>query len=550
MASGMVRRAYTAVQRETLLVVVLAGSFLARWLLADRNSYWLDELYSVAIYGVWNDSVGAALDRLADTSVHPPMYQAVLYGWMRVFGDSEWATRTLSNLYITLGTLFLYLLVRPTLSRQVALWSAVVFALMFAPVFHALETRSYAQTMFLTALSSYALLRIMRDAAVRGWRPALVSVTGAMFMLANTALLLTHYYNAFFYFAQGVIAGIFVLRTLPPRRWLAGLGTVAAVYGVQGLTFALLWADVLIATYRRQAGRFTLEEEGLRSPLELLSGAVTRNIDPPPVLWWIVAPVVGVVVVRAVRGLLGGRELTADRQRAWTVLYLVGWLALPLVMLVLAFLVTGTARYNPRYVLYAVPALAPLVVLTIAEGTRLADTGWRRLRGVGLDAAAWTNVGMAVVLLTLVIPGTVRGVGRTPPTADWRGLAKTIVSTVESNPRATFVLFDTSWRPVSELDYYLARYSDDLRATGVITMREEGNDKRFDVETRAPQIERYDYLIVAFVHHSVKAFPNALRRLSTRYPVEFRQVDERGRGLIIFSVGPFDGSTPGFTGPN
>jgi uncharacterized membrane protein len=90
------RRLYGALRQETLLIIaVLAGSFLARWLVADRNSYWLDELYSVAIYGIWNPSAGAAVERLANTSVHPPLYQAILYVWMDVFGDTERSSRSL-----------------------------------------------------------------------------------------------------------------------------------------------------------------------------------------------------------------------------------------------------------------------------------------------------------------------------------------------------------------------------------------------------------------------------------------------------------------------
>jgi uncharacterized membrane protein len=375
-AVALARRLCGALRQETLLIIaVLAGSFLARWLVADRNSYWLDELYSVATYGIWNPSAGAAVEQLANTSVHPPLYQAILYIWIDLFGDTERSSRSLSNLYITLATLFLYLLVRDTLSRRVALWSAVTFALMYSPMYFGLETRSYAQTIFLATLSSYALVRLMRVGADRGWRRALLSPTAALLYAANVALLLTHYFNAFFYVAQGVIAGIFVLCALPQRRWLAGLGAVAAMYAVQGATFALAWGDVLLRTYRRRAGSFSVEEEGLQTPWDLLKTTVTPNIDPPWPIWVIALVVAAVVVARAGRELLGSRELTSDRQGAWTVLYLFGWLVLPLVVLVLAFLITGTARYNARYVLYAMPALAPLVVLTIGEAARLVGAG-------------------------------------------------------------------------------------------------------------------------------------------------------------------------------
>jgi uncharacterized membrane protein len=533
-AVDLARRLYGALRHQILIIAVLASSFLARWLLADRNSYWLDELYSVAIYGIWNPSAGAAVEKLANTSVHPPLYQAILYVWMDLFGDTERASRSLSNLYITLATLFLYLLVRNALSGRVALWSAVTFALMYSPVQFGLMTRSYAQTIFLATLSSYALVRLMRVGADRGWRRAMLSPTAALLYAANVALLLTHYYNAFFYVAQGVIAGIFVLCALPPRRWLAGLGAVAAMYAVQGATFALAWGDVLLRTYRRRAGSFSVEEQGLQTPWELLKTTVTPNIDPPWSIWVIALLVAAVVAARAVRGLLGGRDLTMDRQRHWTVLYLFGWLVLPLVVLVLAFLITGTARYNEKYVLYAMPALAPLVVLTIGEAARLVGAGWRRLRWRHLDAAVLTDIALVVVIVTLVIPGTLRGVSW--DRSDFRGGAQKIVATIESNPGSSYVLYDTAFRDTSVLNYYLARYSDKVRVGGIIRVGQERVDQGFAFDSGRTEIERHDFLIVAFINHPITQFPNALRRLTERYPVYFRQVDDKGKGLIIFRV--------------
>lgn len=534
-AVDLATRLCGALRQEILIIAVLVGSFLARWLVADRNSYWLDELLSVARYGIWNPSVGAAVERLATASVHPPLYQAILYVWMELFGDTERASRSLSNLYITLATLFLYLLLRDTLSRRVALWSAVTFALMYSPMRFGLETRSYAQTIFLATLSSYALVRLMRVGADRGWRRALLSPTAALLYTANVALLLTHYFNAFFYVAQGIIAGIFVLWALPRRRWLAGLCAVAATYAVQGATFALAWGAVLVRTYRRMAGAYSVEEEGLKTPWELLKTTVTPNIDPPWPIWVIALLVAVVVIWRAGKGLLGGRELTSDRQRAWTVLYLFGWLVLPLVVLVLAFLITGTARYSARYVLYAMPALAPLVVLTIGEAARLVGAGWRRVRGRGLDAVALTDVALIVVLVALVIPGTLRAVSS--DSGDWRGTAQRIVATIESDPGSSYVLYDTAFGS-SVLDYYLARYSDEVRVGGVIRVGQEQLDQGFAFESGRTEIERHDFLIVAFIHHRTTQFPNALRRLPERYPVYLRQVDDKGRGLIIFRIHP------------
>jgi hypothetical protein len=529
---GLAQRAQTSLRDEALLLAVLAGAFISRWLIADRNSYWLDELYSVAIYGVWNESASAAVQRLADTSVHPPMYQFILYNWMEWFGDAERATRTLSNVYITLATLFLYLLVRDSISRRVGLASAVVFALMYSSTYYALEARSYAQTIFLVTLSSYALLRMMRTGAARGWVPAIISPPTLAFTFANVALLLTHYYNFFFWIAQGIVAGLFVLRERAPRRWFTGISTVAVLYGVQGAIFGLAWGRVLLDDYRRRGDAFPVDGS-VRSPLDLLSTVITPNIDPPPVVRWLGIAVFLVVTVRALVSLIRGGELTVERQRAWSVAYLISWLLVPLLVVYVAFVITGVARYSPRYWLFIVPPMAPLIVLVIDETVDLVSRLWRRMRGVALGVG-WATVLTVLVIGALILPGTLGSATREK--TDWRGTAQDIVDIIESDAESSYVIYETSFRSTPVLDYYLSRYSNDIRVTATIRRSEERAGENFSFERTADVIEQHDYLIVPFIHHRTTDFPTAMERLSATYDVHHRQIRSSGKGLVIFAV--------------
>jgi hypothetical protein len=70
------RAILTVLRRHNAIVVFLSAIFIARLFLADWNSYWSDELLSVAVYGVWNDDLVAMVSHLADNSIHPPLYQA------------------------------------------------------------------------------------------------------------------------------------------------------------------------------------------------------------------------------------------------------------------------------------------------------------------------------------------------------------------------------------------------------------------------------------------------------------------------------------------
>src|ERR1043165_5261778 len=79
--------------RIILAVIVLVAALL-RIPTLGKDSLWVDELWSWTIsrYSSLQDVIllGCAND------VHPPGYQTLLWGWMRIFGDSEVAMRSLS----------------------------------------------------------------------------------------------------------------------------------------------------------------------------------------------------------------------------------------------------------------------------------------------------------------------------------------------------------------------------------------------------------------------------------------------------------------------
>jgi hypothetical protein len=530
-------------QNEMTLIVVLVGSFFGRWMVADRKSYWLDEILSVTVYGVNNDNVVEAVRRLAQGSVHPPLYQATLYVWMELFGSGERATRSLSNLYITLATLFLFLLMRTAFSRGVALLSAVAFTLMYTATYYGLETRSYAQTIFLVTLSSYALLLLARAGRARGWRAALRSPVSLLFLAANVGLLLTHYYNVFFWAAQALVVAVYVLREWPPRRWAVALGVAAGLYTLQMAIFLAVWGRFLYRTYERRSDAFAVEG-AVRSPWELAQSVIAPNIDPPWWLRWLGLAVAAVMIARAVRVLARRRTGTGadadlnpadagERREAWTTAYLVGWLLAPVFTAYVAFVVTGVARYSPRYWLFIVPALAPLVVLTVREAVRLAGRALRREPHPG-----WWVATTLVVIATLILPGTYTAATAGESNSEWRGTARDIVSIVHSNPDARYLIFETSFSKPPYLDFYLDRFADDVHVTATIRRRAEAGREESSIDRLAPEMRQSDFIIVVFIHHGVQDYPRTLARLDATYHRYLTQVDEIGRGLVIYSVAP------------
>ncbi|AYY14898.1 hypothetical protein EF847_21635 [Actinobacteria bacterium YIM 96077] len=530
---GLSRHLGTWLRDEIVIIAILVGSFLARWLLSGWNSYWLDELYSVAVYGRWNDGAIEAVRNLAENSVHPPLYQFTLFHWMNWFGDSEAATRTLSNLYVTLATLCLYALLRHAFARRVALASAAIFALMYLPFYYALETRSYAQTVFLVTLSSYLLSRMLRSGASSGWRVTLLSPPAILFTVTNAALLLTHYYTVFFWVAQAAFVGVFVLREWPVRRWLPGLGTAIGMYLLQGAIFAVVWGRVLIDDVDRRADAYPVEGRVLSPGELLLDSVVYPNIDPPRLVAWAGLVAAILLLARSLVELARGRGLSVDRQRAWSVAYLVAWLVLPMVAVYIVFSTLGVERYNMRYFLFCVVPLAPLVVLTVEEAVRQVGRAWRRVRGSELPAATPAVV-TVVVIATLILPGTYRAATATKD--DWRGSVQRVVDVVHADEDSRYIVLEASHRDMSLATFYFEKFSDSVRVHEPLSIDEEREGELRTLARVEPVIAEHDYLILLFPHLGTADFPDTLEWLGERYDLHHPQLDSRGRGFIVFAV--------------
>jgi hypothetical protein len=114
---------------------------LLRLALLDRQSYWIDELYSV------NQSSGSLRELLdvGATEVHPPLYAVLLWAWMKVGGTSTAWTHLLSTLIAALAVLVTHRGLRPLdLGAHVRWAMTTATAAGGAWLVYSLETRSYA----------------------------------------------------------------------------------------------------------------------------------------------------------------------------------------------------------------------------------------------------------------------------------------------------------------------------------------------------------------------------------------------------------------------
>lgn len=535
--------------RHPELLVILLFSFLVRLFLADNESYWLDELYSVVLYGIDHDSAGDAIQALAETSVHPPLYQWILFHWMDFFGHSELATRMLSTLYVVLAIFVLYRFANEAFGKRVAIAAALLFSLADAALFYSLETRSYAQTMLLSVLSMYALRGYLEQLLRRpGWSGLIGNRWFLLFCASNVLLLFTHYYNVFFILAQALFAYLFLLFRSPdgPRAF-RDLGKAAMPFVIQAVVFLLAWAGTLKATLerylsRRSGGGNTTWDGPTQGPLAtfaetILSANFLTSGLSVGILSALLLFAFALHMVRIRR-----RPKAPGSRRAWWWLLVLSCALLPFFFYYAMTAVVGAERIAARYFLFSLAPTALLLVLGFEQLVRLGAHVARVAKGVlpiniagsGLARTYLRHSTLAAVLLVSLVsaPGAYRAA--THEKQDWRGISEQVVQLVQGDPGNSYLVYETSFRNAPTLDYYLERFSGGEIRVHANILRGHERSKKFRFRKDLGTMKESDYLVIVFTHHRERQFRNTLRALSKDFRLVRKNLDETGRGYIVY----------------
>ena len=177
-------------------VVVVAAA--TRFLLLGHQSLYYREIVSLILA---KQPFGAMLHDIARTESTPPLYYVLLWVWVRLFGTSADALRSLSACFGVLTVVVLYFAARARLSRGAALVVGALAATSPMLIWYSQETRAYAVVTFFLACSLYFMLRAQDGGggALAGWSTAaclaLASHYFAVFALVPEAAYLLYLYR-------------------------------------------------------------------------------------------------------------------------------------------------------------------------------------------------------------------------------------------------------------------------------------------------------------------------------------------------------------------
>lgn len=320
-------------------VMVLGAA--ARFGNISRSSIWHDEGYTMMLapQGPWDIIWRTARD------VHPPLYYLLLHYWMKLFGSSELAARSLSAVCLIAAIPVAYLLVKRLWGERAARLAALFVALGPFLVRYSQEARMYGVVAFLLLLATYWLVRALEAKSWKWW---------ALYAVTIAAALYTHYYAVFM-----IAVHWLYVATLTSRQRQAGLWNLRWwLANVGALALFLPWVPSALHQFQRVQASFWIPKPNeLTLPNTLLEMTISKapHAIPPGIKIALALGLVGLIVALFVR---------LKERRPQTILFAAYCLLGPVLVVLLSY---KRPIYVDRYFVFASVALYCLFGIIIAQ---------------------------------------------------------------------------------------------------------------------------------------------------------------------------------------
>jgi mannosyltransferase len=404
------------VSRANLLIGLITGGALLLRLPGFTDSLWFDEIWSTR---VMLGSVASTV-RMLSADLHPPVYNLLMFVWIRVFGDSEVSVRLLP-LICGLATIVLTAHLAIDYGwRSAAPVAALVVAISPAHIWYSQESRAYS-FLILLVLAAVVVFHRIRETHATRWYVAYAALAAAM--------VFTQYFAA-------VYVAVMALLALPDSRARVRMWSIGAAIALFLAAFlAVKWKWGFVPTGAGYLRAFRVADLW-RLPFEwLLVGGV---LGAPAQRTTAIRA--GVLAVQLVLLILMGRGLLKSRPA--------GELALLLFALPLALLAIGFFGPDHFYIERSGLTILPFLAVAVGIGVMsLAQAAWR------VSAVAIIAAFGAVILINYYPKRDSWTVYK--PKADWRGAAARIEDEHTRLGRPVVVV---AMGPALELRYYNAGF--------------------------------------------------------------------------------------------
>lgn len=174
-------------------LILFLINILIKLMFLTRQDIGLDEPFTIyhAQFGF-----GTIIEQLKNYN-NPPLYELLLHGWMKLFGVSPVAVRTLPLLFASIAPVVLYHFGKRHFSQRIAVVSSLLLSASSLLTYHAQDCRVYSLFVLLGILSMHFFLNLLSEEK-RKWKDILC------FIFCNILLIYSHYFGILLIFFQAL----------------------------------------------------------------------------------------------------------------------------------------------------------------------------------------------------------------------------------------------------------------------------------------------------------------------------------------------------------
>lgn len=161
--------------------------------------------------------------------MHPAFYQVLLWIWVRIFGDSEWALRSTSLIFYILNSILLYRIASRHFSQLSGLLVQALYVGLTFTIMNTVFARPYNSGVFFLLLAFWSILEIKNDPNKIRWT--------FIFTISLLGGMLSHYFAFYTAAVMGISALFFVGKS--KLKYIVTGGVIAMICFIPHLPITL-----------------------------------------------------------------------------------------------------------------------------------------------------------------------------------------------------------------------------------------------------------------------------------------------------------------------
>lgn len=132
--------------------------------------FFILRFYRLGYHDLWYDEAHTAqFSRSLWIGWNAPLYWIMLHFWTKISGVSEFSLRFPSFLFSFFSLIFIFLLGKALFNKKIAVISSIIMGLSPLHLWYAQEARDYSMVLFFATLSSYLLIKAVKEKQSKLW---------------------------------------------------------------------------------------------------------------------------------------------------------------------------------------------------------------------------------------------------------------------------------------------------------------------------------------------------------------------------------------------